>query len=130
MTLRSNKRYQNTVYLQSTLGVDNDGNEYTLMDILSTNEDSVFRQAELSILKQNLLKLIREHLNDGTGNYTYALRLGGRFGAPYSTANGKEAGDKPQLYFAYRKPRVGEAAAAYPIVARERILSRLHRCNG
>ena len=64
MTLRSNKRYQNTVYLQSTLGVDNDGNEYTLMDILSTNEDSVFRQAELSILKQNLLKLIREHLNE------------------------------------------------------------------
>ena len=64
MTLRSNKRYQNTVYLQSTLGVDNDGNDYTLMDILSTNEDSVFRQAELSILKQNLLKLIREHLNE------------------------------------------------------------------
>ena len=52
------------MYLQSTLGVDNDGNEYTLMDILSTNEDSVFRQAELSILKQNLLKLIREHLNE------------------------------------------------------------------
>lgn len=64
MTLRSNKRYQNTVYLQNTLGVDNDGNEYTLMDILATNEDSVFRQAELSILKQNLLKIIREHLNE------------------------------------------------------------------
>lgn len=63
MTLRSNKRYQNTVYLQNTLGVDNDGNEYTLMDVLATNEDSVFRQAELSILRQNLLKLIREHLN-------------------------------------------------------------------
>ena len=64
MTLRSNKRYQNTVYLQNTLGVDNDGNEYTLMDILAANEDSVFRQAELSILRQNLLKLIREHLNE------------------------------------------------------------------
>ena len=64
MTLRSNKRYQNTVYLQNTLGVDNDGNEYTLMDVLAANEDSVFRQAELSILKQNLLKLIREHLNE------------------------------------------------------------------
>lgn len=64
MTLRANKRYQNTVYLQNTLGVDNDGNEYTLMDVLATNEDSVFRQAELSILKQNLLKIIREHLNE------------------------------------------------------------------
>lgn len=64
MTLRSNKRYQNTVYLQNTLGVDNDGNEYTLMDVLAANEDSVFRQAELSILRQNLLKLIKEHLNE------------------------------------------------------------------
>lgn len=64
MTLRSNKRYQNTVYLQNTLGVDNDGNEYTLMDVLAANEDSVFHQAELSILRQNLLKLIREHLNE------------------------------------------------------------------
>jgi len=64
MTLRSNKRYQNTVYLQSTLGVDNDGNEYTLMDVLAANEDSVFHKAELSILRQNLLKLIKEHLNE------------------------------------------------------------------
>ena len=64
MTLRSNKRYQNTVYLQNTLGVDNDGNEYTLMDVLAATEDSVFHQAETSILRQNLLKLIREHLTE------------------------------------------------------------------
>lgn len=64
MTLRSNKRYQNTVYLQNTLGVDNDGNEYTLMDVLAVNGDSVFHQAETSILRQNLLKIIRECLNE------------------------------------------------------------------
>ncbi len=64
MTLRSNKRYSNTVYLQNTLGVDNDGNEYTLMDILASSEDSVFHQAELTILRQNLLKVIKERLND------------------------------------------------------------------
>ena len=64
MTLRSNKRYQNTVYLQNTLGVDNDGNEYTLMDVLALKEDSVFHQAEMSILSQNLLKIIREHLSE------------------------------------------------------------------
>lgn len=63
MTLRSNKRYQNTVYLNSTLGVDNDGNEYTLMDVLAVKEDSVFHQAETAILKQNLLKIINERLN-------------------------------------------------------------------
>ena len=64
MTLRSNKRYANTVYLQSKLGVDNDGNEYTLMDVLAIKEDSVFHQAEMSILRQNLLKIIREHLSE------------------------------------------------------------------
>ena len=64
MALRSSKRYQNTTYLQNPLGVDNDGNEYTLMDVLAIKEDSVFHQAEMSILKQHLLKIIREHLND------------------------------------------------------------------
>ena len=64
MTLRSNKRYANTVYLQNPLGVDNDGNEYTLMDVLAIKEDSVFHQAETAILRQNLLKIIREHLNE------------------------------------------------------------------
>ena len=62
MTLRSNKRYQNTVYLNNTLGVDNDGNEYTLYDVLAIKEDSVFHQAEVSILRQNLLKCIHERL--------------------------------------------------------------------
>ena len=62
MTLRSNKRYQNTVYLNSTLGVDNDCNEYTLMDVLAVKEDSVFHQAEMSILRQNLLNIIHDHL--------------------------------------------------------------------
>lgn len=64
MTLRANKRYQNTVYLQNTLGVDSDGNEYTLMDVLAVKEDSVFQQAETAILRQNLLKIIREHLTE------------------------------------------------------------------
>ena len=64
MTLRANKRYANTVHLQNKLGVDNDGNEYTLMDVLAIKEESVFHQAEMSILKQNLLKIIKEHLSE------------------------------------------------------------------
>ena len=50
MHLRANKKYQNTVYLQNTLGVDGDG--------------SVFHQAEVSILRDNLLKAIRQHLTE------------------------------------------------------------------
>ncbi|MGN1066343.1 MAG: RNA polymerase sporulation sigma factor SigK [Candidatus Fimimonas sp.] len=64
MTLRANKRYQNTVYLNNTLGVDSDGNEYTLYDVLAVKEDSVFRQAEVSILRENLLKCIRQRLTE------------------------------------------------------------------
>ena len=64
MTLRANKRYQNTVYLGNTLGVDSDGNEYTLYDVLAIKEDSVFHQAETAILRQNLLKCIHEQLNE------------------------------------------------------------------
>lgn len=64
MHLRANKRYQNTVYLQNVLGVDNDGNEYTLMDVLAVKEDSVFHQAEISILRDNLLEAIRQQLNE------------------------------------------------------------------
>lgn len=64
MNMRANKRYQNTVYLQNVLGVDNDGNEYTLMDILAVKEDSVFRQAELALLRENLLSAIKRELND------------------------------------------------------------------
>ena len=64
MHLRANKKYQNTVYLQNTLGIDGDGNEYTLMDILAIKEDSVFHQAEVSILRDNLLKLIKQHLTE------------------------------------------------------------------
>lgn len=63
MSLRSNKKYKNTVYLQEQLGVDNEGNEYTLLEILSAGEESVFRKVELSILRQNLLRLMNLHLN-------------------------------------------------------------------
>lgn len=63
MTLRSNKRYKNTVYLNEQLGVDGDGNEYTLMDILCQSEDSVFHKVELSVMRQRLMQLIRSHLS-------------------------------------------------------------------
>ena len=64
MNIRANKRYQNTVHLQNTIGVDNDGNEFTLMDVLAAGEDSVFKQAETSILRTSLLKLVHTRLTE------------------------------------------------------------------
>ena len=63
MSLRSNKRYKNTVYLQEQIGVDGDGNEYTLMDVLPSDVD-MFRQVELSVLKEKLIQLVCKHLNN------------------------------------------------------------------
>ena len=64
MNIRANKRYQNTVYLQNSIGVDSDGNEFTLMDVLAAGEDSVFKQAETSILRTSLLKLVHTRLTE------------------------------------------------------------------
>lgn len=80
MSLRSNKRYKNTVYLQEQLGVDGDGNEYTLMDILPSNQD-MFRQVELNVLKENLLKLVDKHL-DKREKQIVLLRFGLTGNAP------------------------------------------------
>ncbi len=64
MHLRSQKRYQNTVYLQNPLGEDGDGNEYSLLDIIAESEDDVFEQAELSILHDNLMNIIDKKLEE------------------------------------------------------------------
>lgn len=62
MTLRTNKRYKNTVYLQEQMNVDSDGNELTLMDVLSVKEDSIFKQVEMSIVSDKLDKIMTECL--------------------------------------------------------------------
>ncbi|MBO5772544.1 MAG: RNA polymerase sporulation sigma factor SigK [Clostridia bacterium] len=59
MMLRSGKRTANTVYLDDTLGVDNDGNEYSLMDVLSVDEESVYEQAQISIMRNKLLQAMK-----------------------------------------------------------------------
>lgn len=63
MTLRTNKRYKNTVYLQEQMNTDNDGNELTLLDVLSVKEDSIFKQVELSIVSDKLDKIMQECLS-------------------------------------------------------------------
>lgn len=64
MMLRSDKRYKNTVYLSDKMDTDNEGNEFTLLDVLSVNEESVFLQAEQSILAKRLDKVMKTNLSD------------------------------------------------------------------
>lgn len=81
MYLRSQKRYQNTVYLQSPLGVDADGNEYTLLDVIAESEDNVFEQTESVLLKEHLLKVMDDCL-DKREKQIVMLRYGLGDGVP------------------------------------------------
>ena len=64
MLLRSNKKYKNTVSISEVVGTDKEGNELSLMDLLSVDEESVLSQVEQKILAEKLLKTVRECLND------------------------------------------------------------------
>lgn len=61
MTLRSNKKIQNEVFLQEPIGIDKDGNEITLMEIISKDSDHVDEKVELKMQIKKLydkMKLI------------------------------------------------------------------------
>ena len=64
MMLRYDKRYKNTVYLSDKMDTDNEGNEFTLLDVLAVNEESVFLKAEQSILAKRLDKLMKANLTE------------------------------------------------------------------
>ncbi len=64
MTLRSQKKHGNNVYCSDPVGIDPDGNEYTLMDILSVREESVFRQVEQNVLSQKLNDILKNALSE------------------------------------------------------------------
>lgn len=46
MLIRNTKKVKNEVYLQDPIGVDKEGNEISLMDVLSSREDSVIEVVE------------------------------------------------------------------------------------
>jgi len=49
MTIRSNKKIKTEVSLQDPIGVDKEGNEISLIDILGTEPDEVLDEVELKI---------------------------------------------------------------------------------
>ena len=64
MLLRSGKKHKNNVSLSDPVGVDKDGNELTLIDLLSEKEDSVFAQVEKSIQREKFVAYLRKFLNE------------------------------------------------------------------
>ena len=64
MLLRSNKKYKNDVSLSDPVGVDKDGNELTLIDLLAEREDAVFAEVDRSIKRDRLIKFLKETLTE------------------------------------------------------------------
>ena len=79
MLIRANKKHKNTLSLYDPVGVDKDGNELNLIDLLFEKEDCVFEAVEHSVQREKLLKQIKTILTER--EYTiiclrYALKGG------------------------------------------------------
>ncbi len=64
MLLLAGKKHKNNVSLSDPVGVDKDGNELTLIDLLSEKEESVFAQVEKSIQREKFVANLKKFLND------------------------------------------------------------------
>lgn len=64
MLLRAGKKHKNSVSLSEPVGVDKDGNELTLIDLLAEKEENVFAQVEKSIQREKFVANLKKFLND------------------------------------------------------------------
>ena len=64
MLIRNNKKTKGEVYLQDPIGTDMEGNEISLIDVLSSDEDSIFKIVENKMQIKNLYDKINFSLKD------------------------------------------------------------------
>ncbi|MCI9407289.1 MAG: RNA polymerase sporulation sigma factor SigK [Clostridia bacterium] len=64
MLLRAGKKHKTIVSLSDPVGVDKDGNELTLIDLLAEKEDSVFAQVEKSIQREKFVAHLKKFLSE------------------------------------------------------------------
>ena len=81
MLIRAGKKHKNIVYMFDTVGVDKDGNELTVMDLLAEKEENVFSKVEKSIQREKFVALLKGILN--AREYTIiTMRYGLEDGVP------------------------------------------------
>ena len=81
MLIRANKKHKSTLSLSDPVGVDKEGNELTLMDLLFEKEDCVFDKVERGMVQEKFIRLLKEHLSER--EYTIlCLRYGLKGGVP------------------------------------------------
>lgn len=64
MLIRNNKKTKSEVYLQDPIGIDKEGNEISLMDVLSSDEDSIIEIVESKIQTKKLYSKINTCLSE------------------------------------------------------------------
>lgn len=68
MLIRNNKKTKNEVYLYDPIGVDKEGNEISLLDVLSSDEDSIIEIVESKIQIKKLYSKINTCLSEREKN--------------------------------------------------------------
>jgi len=64
MLIRNNKKIKSEIYLQDPIGLDKEGNEISLMDILSSDKDSILEVVESKIQVKKLYSIIATCLQE------------------------------------------------------------------
>lgn len=64
MLIRANKKHKSTLSLSDPVGVDKEGNELTLMDLLFEKEDCVFDKVERGLVQEKFIKVLKENLSE------------------------------------------------------------------
>lgn len=81
MCLRAEKKLVNDVSINEPIGVDYEGNEINLMDVLTDGEESVFDEVNLHINTEKLYRAIESELTSRE-KYIISLRYGLLNGKP------------------------------------------------
>ncbi len=81
MLLRSNKKRQADVSISEVVGTDKDGNELTLIDLLSDGDESIIEKVEKSATNKSLLEYLKRKLSDREFKII-VLRYGLKNGVP------------------------------------------------
>ena len=63
MLLRSNKKYKNNVSIYDSVGVDKDGNELTILDLIAEKEDGVLAKVENKLIKDKFIEVMEKCLS-------------------------------------------------------------------
>lgn len=64
MLLRANKKHKINISLSEAVGVDKDGNELSLIDLISDKEDGVFKLVESKILSEKFVDAVKNCLTE------------------------------------------------------------------